>query len=955
MSDSHGPLEPSRSPLDWKTVWSAELDQIRERRNRQKSASQKNAADSSRDKGRGDNADAVPLEPDGGQNGSEGQNLADVEQRATSENLVGLAFSGGGIRSATFNLGILQGLAEFGLLKHFDYLSTVSGGGYIGGWFSALVQRLGSLDEAEKVLQKIRRKQPKFDYPDEDVQSAGSDKEPEPVAHLRAYSNYLAPHFSLFSQDTLSLVAAYLRNLVASLLVILPALIGVICLMRLLHAAFIKPSLACIPCSIPVAITLITASVVAALLQIGFALRRIRDVRRHQEGEQVPRDRRMHLQPGIYTVIVSLLVGAAAISSWLLSRSQHVPQLAVESPTGPQVSMLTSISAFAILSVLCYLIQEALQEFNTFKWGSLIARLAGGIVGGALIACTVEWLFWKQELMDQSVDFILGVPCLLCSWVVASKIELALAGRAVGEDEREWWGRLAAALTQVSIVWLTSTSVVILGPILLEHLGDWISRTLTVGWIASTAGGLFAARSQKSARPGALRKLALACVPYVFVIGLACGLALATSSTIDASNDQYEAAVGEMSIAARMSHIEDYLQHVSLYRILVLLGACILLGGYVSRRVDINATSQNGLYANRLTRCYLGASRAKERGSEAFGRPVNHEKPRRQPHPWTDFDPLDDLALYTLQPKPQAGRQPAFDGPFHLFNTVINLAGGNGLGQRDRNANSFTLTPLACGNPRIGFRPTQESDCGHVRGYAGGLTVGRAMAISGAAVNSGMGEHTSPALSALMTIFNVRLGWWAGNPLDCRRWMQPGPRWALNSLLVEMLSGTDNEHGFVNLSDGGHFENLGGFELVRRRCRYIVVVDAGADPDYEFADLGNLVRKCRIDLGIEIEIDIDPMRPNPETGKAQWHCAVGRVRYDWVDPRAALGTLVYLKPVLTGDEPPDLTNYARQNSRFPQQPTVDQFFNESQFESYRELGHHTVWAAFSEAATAMRS
>ncbi len=165
-----------------------------------------------------------------------------------------------------------------------------------------------------------------------------------------------------------------------------------------------------------------------------------------------------------------------------------------------------------------------------------------------------------------------------------------------------------------------------------------------------------------------------------------------------------------------------------------------------------------------------------------------------------------------------------------------------------------------------------------------------------------------------------------------------------------MMSGTDNEHGFVNLSDGGHFENMAVYELIRRRCRYIIAVDCGADPDYEFEDLGNLVRKCRIDLGIEIQINIDSLRRDAQTRQSQWHCAIGAIRYDYLNAHASLGTLVYIKPALTGDEPPDLENYAGKNTAFPQQPTADQFFDESQFESYRELGHHTAWAVFAEAA-----
>ena len=110
--------------------------------------------------------------------------------------LTGLAFSGGGIRSATFNLGITQALAELRLLRQFDYLSCVSGGGYIGGWLSAFIhlKSNGRVEDAEPLLQ------------------SGGTENPA-IRFLRSYSNYLTPKASFISADTLTAVATYLRNL----------------------------------------------------------------------------------------------------------------------------------------------------------------------------------------------------------------------------------------------------------------------------------------------------------------------------------------------------------------------------------------------------------------------------------------------------------------------------------------------------------------------------------------------------------------------------------------------------------------------------------------------------------------------------------------------------------------------------------------------------------------------
>jgi len=153
---------------------------------------------------------------------------------------------------------------------------------------------------------------------------------------------------------------------------------------------------------------------------------------------------------------------------------------------------------------------------------------------------------------------------------------------------------------------------------------------------------------------------------------------------------------------------------------------------------------------------------------------------------------------------------------------------------------------------------------------------------------------------------------------------------------------TNDERGYVYLSDGGHFENLALYELVRRRCRFIIASDAGADHEMKFGDLGNAIEKCRVDFGVDIEIDVENLRCDPITGRSQWHCAIGRIRYDKVDRDVPPGVLLYLKPSLTGEEPADLLRYKSQNPDFPHQTTANQWFDESEFESYRALGQHVA-------------
>jgi hypothetical protein len=153
----------------------------------------------------------------------------------------------------------------------------------------------------------------------------------------------------------------------------------------------------------------------------------------------------------------------------------------------------------------------------------------------------------------------------------------------------------------------------------------------------------------------------------------------------------------------------------------------------------------------------------------------------------------------------------------------------------------------------------------------------------------------------------------------------------------------------VYLSDGGHFENLGIYELVRRRCRFIIACDAGQDGAVTFGDLGNAIEKCRADFGVDIEIDLDQVRPAGGTRFSGSHCAIGTIGYDRQNPNEPAGTLLYLKSTLTGDEPADVLRYGSLNPLFPHQSTADQCFDESQFESYRALGEHIISTVLRDA------
>ena len=237
---------------------------------------------------------------------------------------------------------------------------------------------------------------------------------------------------------------------------------------------------------------------------------------------------------------------------------------------------------------------------------------------------------------------------------------------------------------------------------------------------------------------------------------------------------------------------------------------------------------------------------------------------------------------------------------------------------------------------QFGYRPTKDF------AYEGGLFLGTAMAISGAAASPNMGYLSSPALGFLMTVFNVRLGWWVGNPRHSKSWKNAGPFIGLAYLLVELFGFTDDTRKYVYLSDGGHFDNLGIYELVKRRCRLILACDADADKNLAFDNLASVIRMCRSDMGIEITLRTDKIMASGTPPYSKWHCAIGEIQYKLSDPEAENGILIYLKSSLTSDEPTDVLNYKARYPDFPHQSTAEQWFTESQFESYRALGRHII-------------
>src|SRR5437773_8990246 len=527
-----------------------------------------------------------------------------------------------------------------------------------------------------------------------------------------------------------------------------------------------------------------------------------------------------------------------------------------------------------------------------------------------------------------AVKYVCFAPALILAVLLLVNFLFTGLASWVSEDEdREWWGRSAAWLLITVFGWIVVNVIVLWGAQAISATPNRLDVFLgqvkanpaakallgAFGGITGVAGALLALRSKLSKQLGQKAGFQWLLVVVAVVFFVLLSVVLSWVRVLIGSQHGAHNATAWL-LGGKQDQIADPNSwRVQLFVVVFLTGAMLLFGIVMGFFINANKFSLHATYRNRLIRAFLAASRT-----------------TRTPHLFTGFDPADNIAL----------RELSSEKPLHVINGALNLVKGQQLAWQERKAESFTMSRLHCGSLHVGYRPTAE--------YGHEITLGTALAISGAAANPNMGYHSSPMVAFLMTLFNVRLGWWLGNPgpSGAKTWRRSGPGYAVGPLFSEAVGNTTDRYKYVNLSDGGHFENLGLYEMVLRRCHFVVVSDAGEDPECSFADLGEAVRKIRVDFGIPIEFGPMSIYPRSQidTLKGPGHnSAIGRIRYSVVDGSAAPdGILVYIKPACYGDEPRDIYEYFKTSKTFPHESTADQFFSESQFESYSMLGSLTM-------------
>ena len=817
-----------------------------------------------------------------------------------------LCLSGGGIRSASFCLGVLQAMAQQGLLTRFHYLSTVSGGGYIGAWLWRWIRAEGG--NAARVEAAL-----------------GGATEPGAVSRLREWTNYLAPQSSDAAAEAGAGVVLWLRNVLLNWLVFGPALLA-LAMLPVLYASLLRET------NRGFAWTCLSIGFGALFLAVACASRWLPS---HVPAAPRPgsSSRVQGVSRGCVTwlIVVPALVWAWLVPVWYAGVAHPVlhPWFVGFGVTWSWPLLVAPACCFLAMMV-GYGLGGALgpESHRHIYWHNAPLWALACVVASMLLGLGA----WLARALTYEQIAVLGPAWVILSHVMQTTIYVGLRGEVLrGDLDREWLALLNARKILAVLPWAALACASLLLPplILYGWRSTFIPAVLAVAGFATGPVAAFLGKTAKAVLAPMQGRQAPA-------LGFNRIVLLFTAAFAGALFMLLGALAGKIATSFPASAQWP----VALLAIVVLLGIAWALGW----RINVNRFSLNGVYRNRLSRAFLGPAQQPE---------------QRLPEELTGFDPRDNPRLHEMWPQWGA------NGPclFPLVNVTLNLTASGRQAWAERKAAPFTMTPLACGYTEAGrpgaYAPSkiyggQEKEIGSESEGGMGLSLATAMTISGAAVSPDMGYHSSPATAFLMTLFNVRLGAWLPNPANATetelRRSQPAN--ALLALGQEMLGQADDTGRSVYLSDGGHFDNLGLYEVLRRRCRLVVVVDAGQDPGVAYGDLGQALRKAAIDLGVAI--DFEPLMTSG-AGATIARVATATIRYP-DDPPDLLpddrARLLYLRPYLPPPRGMDVVAYAASHTAFPHDSTVDQFFSESQFESYRGLGCAIGTAAKAELGRA---
>lgn len=804
--------------------------------------------------------------------------------------LFGIALSGGGIRSASFCLGALQALDQFGVLRRADYLSTVSGGGYIAASMAAAMSPKPQPESIEGNTSGSENSQEKS--PDElwefpfAVGTTSDVSDSEPVGHIRDYGKFLAPRgfYDIGISTTI-----LMRGLAVNLLLLLSVLLPLATIIILTNpsrenlnnsiladlAKFVMPghldsaTLAFI--SDPFIMTKAAAMMLAGWL-IGWALRRSYSEgtgKRHRN----PSLEQSGLGARLARKLLILLLVAFAIEIQPRIINGLIDWMAQSRRSGNLSATITALAATAGSVIALTATFQATfvvwieRALNSRDWGpwlqAMIARAAFLALGLAL-PFVIYGLFLILVIWGIRIPEVEGSPYL---------------PEAEGNPYPYSPAILVATDWSQSKIFVPVLAVSVI--VLVFCLARWIYARFRPAW--------------KQVRKGEIDIEVVLWIPALTGI-----LALSAFAT------RTEASAQEWYV------LTNYL----------VLTALVLI---IAINFTENANGLHRLYRDRLRVTFrMGRLNLHELGDRSPYLLINGTLNVRRPKKVRTDNNL-------AQPKTGASAVPADPA------------------KRGRNAEFFVFSRHFTGSDATGYLDSKA-----INQVLPELDLAAAAAISGAAVSSSMGRIGIGLLGPTLALLNLRLGCWLPNPQDPKQEETDWDRIFPLYLFAEAFGRLRSDSSRIYITDGGHIDNIGLYQLLKRRCRFIMVIDAEADSGMNFSAFADVQRFARIDEGASISLDWRPVREaglarladrskaTPESHRL--HFATGRILYK----DGTEGILLYVKATVTGDEPDYVLDYERRYPSFPHEATSDQFFSEEQMEAYRALGFHATCVALDD-------
>jgi len=865
--------------------------------------------------------------------------------------LIGLALSGGGIRSAVTNLGVLYEMSRVGLFRSVDYLSTVSGGGYIGCCISSLLSLTDSAETDDKANQSIYsysstdpesslfttdwKSFPFRDLPvekteeNEKRESTGqgciaTDDSPEcrnftskdQVFHLRDRASFLLPRSLLFGSHVMRAVGAVATSTLLSLLWFFSCITGICALYMLLTFS-----------------------------------------------QWIPADQ----------VVSPVISSAVQVDSQAKTATIAADQSKVlVDPKGQVFNTITG-RASAAVKIIKMRLAAQMKNFRKTTFGLLLSLGISGFVWGLCAPLYMKWvriIYSKHAIESEDLENYIGrkqlkhisLSTVFFLLLILGLFHFYLSAEKSYPDPRLFYLPLFCFFSLMGSFVLYCLVALI--------ASSWNRRsraeiTMSSGiFIYAIIGSCFFALLPALISIGNEAFIAIILVLLGFILryyfkdggGSAPVIEGNTISVILTKFTRWVmgmlvplfillAVIGVGTIlksyifpADMASNFEaPYSRELKyLYYLLAVSGFFAALFSLM----NFNRISPHVFYKDRLAEAFLLTFKRISTGKKNNCAQHNRMELARNSVGMN----LVDLHGNYKNSGSDGVENCAARGPYLLINCTLNLTAVRDLYGFRRQSTSFLFSRCYTGSNRTGYVPTNV--------YDPPLELARAMTVSGAAVTSVRGAGGTMIESFGCTILGVRLGYWLQNPIAMVKNILPG-LWSWRNLFYELFRYTNSRHSHVYLSDGGHCgDNLGLLPLLQRNVKLIIASDAECDKNHEFNSLNNSIRRAYIDQNIKISIFLDELIPD-DKGNTARHFTIGRIFYP--DRPWQKSWLLVIKNTMTGEESTPILNYKKKSPTFPHETTADQFFSEEQFEVYRSLGREACAKIWKENITIFRS